>query len=182
MSKSKRTLLFLIFLVAIPKNGHACLCIASTPQEYFADADFVFIGRLQSSIDKPPTEKMMIDGKMETVYSLGILKVTLKVEKIWKWKGKPQAAVVVETPDQSTACGVDGWGNLLDGGEKSNEPYLVYAYAFKERAGKNLVKLILPFLRKTRVATNRCAGTGLAEYAEEELKFLNTIAVRSLVK
>ena len=173
----KKTFLLFACVLFFEANAAACTCIETSTKERYEAADFVFLGKVLSSIDKGKAIKITINGETGFLLDPGFLDATIKVEKVWKWVGsKQKEIVVVRTPNQGPACGITGWGSSFEGGvPRTEQSYLIFAYRVKERAGKNPLKLVLPFLKRTHIATHSCTGTAEAELRKEEIDYLNKL-------
>lgn len=107
MLKPFRLSLLLIFLAALLLFGvndvRACTCITPPFEEMFDSSSSVFEGTV-ISIEQPE--------------SVGLVKVTFQVRRVWK--GKSLDKIIVYTETQTIACGYPF-------GEKPGLTYLVYA-------------------------------------------------------
>ena len=124
--------LLLTFLSPLPPEVPMCSCIPNPPPlAALEDADFVFSGLVTD-----------IDTNHEEAYPrLDVNMVTMQI-----WKGNIESKVVIETANNSAACG-------FPFEERKN--YIVYGYVHQGRMNASL-----------------CSRTALLSNAEEDLREL----------
>ncbi len=123
----------IVGLVSLSSDATACSCIPPrAPLAELSESDFVFAGEVKSI-----TPRSGEYGRM--------LLVRFKVET--KWKGDLNSDIVIETADNSAACGYPF---------KAGKSYLVYGDIFENVMG-----------------TSICTRTNLLENASEDLRDLD---------
>ena len=154
-----RLLLALLALSCSAPLVVACSCIEVPPSRAFEQSQVVFVGRVISREESPPTPVVGANGDT-TWYRTSADMVRYEMVATEGWKGEPRDTITIYSEVSGASCGF---------GFQVGQTYLVYAYVMTEDWWQRAWPVGTTF---PLYAASLCSRTGEFDRAAEDLAWL----------